>query len=154
MKEAFLYTDGGARGNPGIAGAGAVLFDAKGATLKEGCLFLGNTTNNVAEYQAVLLGLQLTMQYFGKAQCKEVYLTVRLDSELVQKQLTGQYRVKHADLKPLSAAVQRVREEWFPRARFEHVRREKNKHADRLANEAMDKAHHCGSVRVPTDPLL
>jgi ribonuclease HI len=154
MKEVFLYTDGGARGNPGVAGAGAVLFDAKGATLKEGCVYLGHTTNNVAEYQAVLLGFQMLRQYFGSSQCRELYLTVRLDSELVQKQITGQYRVKHPDLQPLHAAVVAARQELFPRATFEHVRREKNKHADRLANEAMDRGAHCGSVQQPLVPLV
>jgi ribonuclease HI len=153
MKEIFLYTDGGARGNPGIAGCGAVIFDEKGATVKEGCLYLGETTNNVAEYQAVLLGFRLLAKHFGRAQCPELYLTVRLDSELVQKQINGVYRVKHPDLKPLHTAVKKVQQELFPRAKFEHVRREKNKHADRLANEAMDTAPHCDSVPVPTEPL-
>ena len=153
MKEVFLYTDGGARGNPGVAGAGAVIFDEKGTTLKEGCVYLGETTNNVAEYQAVLLGFALLRQYFGSSQCRELYLTVRLDSELVQKQLTGEYRVKHPDLKILYAEVKRVQSELFPRAKFEHVRREKNKHADRLANEAMDRAGNCKKLSVPTEPL-
>lgn len=153
MKEVFLYTDGGARGNPGVAGCGAVLFDEKGSTLTEGCLYLGHATNNVAEYQAVLLGLSLVRKYFGSAQCRELYLTVRLDSELVQRQLTGQYRVKHKDLIPLCAEVKRVQQELFPRMKFEHVRREKNKHADRLSNEAMDRAGHCQSTHSPTIPF-
>jgi ribonuclease HI len=139
MKEIFVYTDGGARGNPGIAGAGAVVFDAKGSTLTEGCLYLGHATNNVAEYQAVLLGFKIVREYFGSSQCRELCITVRLDSELVQKQLTGEYRVKHKDLIPLYTEVKRVLQELFPRATFEHVRREKNKYADRLANKAMDE---------------
>ena len=154
MKQAFLYTDGGARGNPGVAGAGAVIFDEKGTPLKEGCVYLGHTTNNVAEYQAVLLGLRIARAHFGSSECKEVHLTVRLDSELVQKQLTGVYRVKHPDLIPLCRAVQKVQQEFFPAVTFEHVRREKNKHADRLANEAMDRCEHCEQVLAPTVPLV
>ncbi len=139
-KKVVLHTDGGARGNPGPAGAGAVLYDESGKTIKEASKYLGEKTNNYAEYSAVILGLEMVSKYFGKAQCKNLDVTVRMDSELICKQLNGEYQIKEETLFPLYIKVHNLLVSTFSNVTFEHVRREKNKHADALANEAMDKA--------------
>ena len=138
-KHIVLHTDGGARGNPGPSGAGAVAFDEAGRTVKEGAFYLGHATNNFAEYSAVALGLEMLAKHFGKPQCKNLHVTVRMDSELVCKQLRGEYQVKEESLFPLYMRVHNLLVSTFPDVTFEHVRREENKHADRLANEAMDQ---------------
>lgn len=139
-KKIMLYTDGGARGNPGVAGAGAVVFDATGKVLKETSKYLGERTNNYAEYAAVVLGLEMIAKHFGKAQCKDLDITVRMDSELISKQINGEYQIKEETLFPLFIQVHNMMVSTFPHVTFEHVPREKNAHADRLANEAMDRA--------------
>jgi ribonuclease HI len=140
LKHITLHTDGGARGNPGPAGAGAVLTDANGKVLKEASLYLGHKTNNYAEYAAVVLGLELAAKQFGKPQCKNLSIDARLDSELVQKQLSGEYQIKEESLFPLFIKIHNLRVSTFPHVTFTHVPREQNQHADRLANEAMDRA--------------
>jgi ribonuclease HI len=139
MKKVYLYTDGGARGNPGPAGSGAVLFDEDMQVLEEAKKYLGHTTNNVAEYEAVRIGIGMIEQHFGTEGCKTLDVVVRLDSELVCKQLKGEYRVKNQTLKLIYEDVHTHVLSTFPHITFEHVPREKNKHADRLANEAMDE---------------
>ncbi len=139
MKKIIVHTDGGSRGNPGPAGSGAVMFDEHGAVLGETRLYLGHATNNVAEYEAVRIGLEMIREHFGVEGCKDIDVVVRMDSELVCKQLNGQYRVKHPSLIPLFMALRALYTSTFPHITFEHVRREKNKHADKLANEAMDQ---------------
>jgi ribonuclease HI len=128
----IIHTDGGARGNPGPAAAGVSIVDAAtGDAVHEAGYFLGETTNNVAEYQGLLRGL---------ARARELGATrvsVRSDSELMVRQIHGQYRVKSAALKPLFQGVMqhlRAVEQWD----VEHVRRDGNKRADQLANAAMD----------------
>ncbi len=134
-----LYTDGGARGNPGPGGAGWVLLDPHGALLSQGGRFLGTVTNNVAEYEALLAGLRVATA----AGCAQ--LEVRSDSELLVRQMTGAYKVKNAGLKPLfSSACGLVA--TFDSVRFTHVRREENTEADRLANEAMDACDDVGDA--------
>jgi ribonuclease HI len=127
-----IYVDGGARGNPGPAGAGVVITDThNGALLHEGGYFLGRATNNVAEYRGLLQGLQLASQLGATA------VQIVSDSELMVKQLNGEYRVKSPDLKPLYDQVRQLLQplkSWTIR----HVRREQNKRADELANQAMD----------------
>ena len=126
------YVDGGARGNPGPAGVGVVLVDdADGEVLHERGRFLGRATNNVAEYQALLTALETAAELGADA------LTVRSDSELLVRQMTGQYRVRNAGLRPLWARAGELAG-GFQTFRIEHVRREKNAHADRLANQAMN----------------
>ncbi len=140
MQKIILHTDGGARGNPGPAGAGYVIFDEHGSTLKEGATYLGHNTNNFAEYSAVVLGLEMIEKHFGKEVCKDMQVVVRMDSELVCRQLNGTYRVKNEILKTLYRAVLDRCATTFPHITFEHVRREHNKHADKLSNDAMDQA--------------
>ena len=135
LKEIIAYTDGGARGNPGPAGIGARLLTADGTLVDELSDVIGDATNNVAEYEALLAGLELALDRGVER------LTVFLDSELVVRQLTGQYKVKNADLKALHAeAARRLR--GFREVDVKHIRREQNGDADRLVNEALDRAGH------------
>jgi len=130
MSKAILHTDGGARGNPGPAGIGAVLkIDDKEKVFKR---YIGETTNNKAEYQALLLGLREAKEH-GASEV-ECYL----DSELVVKQMRREYKVKDKDLAALFVKVWNLLPE-FKKVSFHHIRREQNKLADRLANEAMDE---------------
>lgn len=129
--EATLFADGGSRGNPGPAASGAVLFDANGALLEEVGEYLGTATNNVAEWTALLLGLQAAANRGIRR------LAVRLDSELVVRQMRGEYRVKHADLQPLHRrALALLRR--FEHVDLRHVRRKENAAADRLVNRVLD----------------
>lgn len=127
----LLFTDGGSRGNPGIAGAGYAITDTEGNVIMTGKKYLGTATNNVAEYSALILGLESVK----KLEAKDVHCL--LDSELIVRQLNGQYRVKHPDMKPLYEQVQELIKQ-FENVKFEHIPRERNALADKLANEAMD----------------
>ena len=144
MKRAVLRTDGGARGNPGPAGAGFVI-EIDDETVCRGGTFLGETTNNIAEYQALIWGLE------NASALAVTDITVYADSELVVKQVNGAYRVKNEGLKPLFVrALQLLR--GFASFRVEHVRRAQNAAADALANEAMDLRCPVGDFAVdPSD---
>ncbi len=129
----LIHTDGAARGNPGPAGAGAILRDAAdGSVVAEIASFLGRRTNNYAEWTAVELALEEALAH-GAA-----HVDLRLDSELVARQISGRYRVKHPDLKPIHARVmaQLARLGSYT---VGHVPRELNKEADRLSNVAIDE---------------
>jgi ribonuclease HI len=129
--DATLFADGGSRGNPGPAASGAVLVDGNGDLLEEVGEYLGVATNNVAEWTALLLGLEAAARRGIRR------LAVRLDSELVVRQLLGEYRVKHADLQPLhKRAVALLRR--FERVDVRHVRRKQNAAADKLVNRVLD----------------
>jgi ribonuclease HI len=129
-----IYTDGGARGNPGPAGAGAVIYKGK-KKIADVSEYLGRQTNNWAEYEALILALTLARDELGTVKGVEV----RMDSELIVKQMKGEYRVKNLDLKEKHARVKDLISESFPGITFTHVRREKNKEADKNANDAMDR---------------
>jgi len=130
--EAVLWTDGAARGNPGPAGIGAILKSPSGEVLYTGSEYLGHTTNNVAEYKAVLLGLA------GALEQGIQRVEVRADSELLIKQLKGEYRVKSAGLKPLFDEARQLLSR-FKSVKLTHIRRELNGEADWLANQGIDK---------------
>ncbi|HEY4489301.1 MAG TPA: ribonuclease HI family protein [Candidatus Paceibacterota bacterium] len=134
-----LYADGGARGNPGPAGSGAVVFDIAGKRVIEVSDYLGETTNNVAEYEAVLRGLTKLKDEYAEDFFKHAPVIVRMDSELVIKQLKGEYKVKHPNLITRHFEIKNLVARHFPNVTFEHVRREFNKDADELANRAMDR---------------
>ncbi len=127
-----LHADGGSRGNPGPAGAGAALIDAGGGQVAAWHRYLGKTTNNVAEYQALLMGLE------GALDLGVRELLVRLDSELLVRQLQGRYQVKSPHLKPLYEQARQLARR-FASIKFQHIPREQNAIADRLANLAMDQ---------------
>jgi probable phosphoglycerate mutase len=129
---ATAHIDGGARGNPGPAGYGVRIERADG-TVVELKQALGTATNNVAEYRGLLAALEWAAQH------EIARLHVRSDSQLLVKQMLGEYRVKHPGLQPLYEEARSLARQ-IGRVTFEHVRREQNKEADRLANEAMDEA--------------
>jgi ribonuclease HI len=129
----ILRTDGASRGNPGPAAAGVVIERADGTTVAEGKRTLGALTNNQAEYRALILGLRAAARYAPAA------VRVYLDSELVVKQMAGEYRVKDEALRPLyeeASALARA----LPGVTFTHVPRARNARADALANAALDEA--------------
>ena len=126
-----VHVDGGARGNPGPAAAAAVISSADGEVLDEAMEVLGEQTNNVAEYRGLLLGLRRARD-LGATEVDVVN-----DSELVAKQLTGEYKVKHAALKPLHAEA-RGELDQFARWTVRSVPRAQNAHADALVNQALD----------------
>lgn len=129
--KATLFADGGSRGNPGPAASGAVLFDEQGAVLREIGTYLGIATNNVAEWTGLLTGLEAAIELGVKD------LTVRLDSELVVKQLSGAYRVKNEGLIPLHARAKTLLRS-FARVDIRHVPRKQNAAADALCNQVLD----------------
>lgn len=133
MKKFRLYTDGAARGNPGPAGAGWAVLDPEGNCVLEGKKYLGETTNNQAEYQALVLALKEALKLGRKG------LEVFADSELMIRQLKGEYKVKNEGLKPLHTEALLTLKQFQTYA-LHHVPREKNKTADRLANEAIDES--------------
>ena len=128
-----VYIDGGARGNPGPAGYGVRVEDAAGTMIAELYGGLGVATNNVAEYNGLLAALKWAIAHDQR----DVH--VRSDSELLVKQMRGEYKVKHPGLQPLYAQA-RLLAVKLERVRFEHVRRDLNKEADRLSNLGMDEA--------------
>ncbi|MCA6094785.1 bifunctional RNase H/acid phosphatase [Streptomyces sp. SCA3-4] len=128
----IVEADGGSRGNPGPAGYGAVVLDAaSGEVLAEAAEYIGTATNNVAEYKGLIAGLEAAGAIDPDAE-----IQVRMDSKLVVEQMSGRWKIKHPDMKPLAARARTL----FPAGQvaYEWIPREKNKHADRLANEAMD----------------
>ncbi|AEY89061.1 hypothetical protein SHJG_3789 [Streptomyces hygroscopicus subsp. jinggangensis 5008] len=132
MREFIVEADGGSRGNPGPAGYGAVVLDgATGEALTEAAEYIGVATNNVAEYRGLLAGLRAAHALDPSAR-----VHVRMDSKLVIEQMSGRWKIKHPDMKPLAAEARSV----YPpdQVTYEWIPRERNKHADRLANEAMD----------------
>lgn len=131
-KKVILYTDGASRGNPGLAGAGFLVLDEKETLLDEGKTFLGERTNNEAEYDALIAGLKLAR----RLGCLEV--EVRADSQLMIRQLTGQYRVKNKRLIPLVLEVKKLASA-FARVDYHHIPRAENSRADELANQAIDE---------------
>lgn len=138
MKKIIAYTDGGSRGNPGVSGLGVYITDATGAMLSEVAQYLGIGTNNRAEYQAVIVAIQEFHRMFGE-DTKNMSFEIRLDSQLVQRQMDGIYKVKSPELRVQYEQIVALRAKHFPHLTFTHVRREFNKDADRLANVAMDR---------------
>jgi ribonuclease HI len=126
-----MFADGGSRGNPGPAASGAVLFDEGGMVLREVGTYLGVATNNVAEWTGLVTGLEAALE-LGVDD-----LSVRLDSELVVKQISGAYRVKHEGLIPLHAKAKMLLRK-FARVDVQHVRRKENAAADALVNQVLD----------------
>jgi ribonuclease HI len=131
-KKIKIYTDGGARGNPGPAAIGVVIKDEKGKILKQDSEYIGKATNNQAEYQALLKGLRLAKDL------KPTEVICYLDSELVVKQMKQEYKVKDKDLQPLfikcwNAAIA------LKKVTYQHIPRNLNKEADKLLNDELDK---------------
>lgn len=129
----IIYTDGASRGNPGQASFGFTISDEKGKLLYEKGEYIGIATNNVAEYSGVLAALKQAQKMFSQ----EVDIELRADSKLVIEQLSGRYKVKSPHLIPIIEKIKILAIE-FGRVMYTHVPREKNKEADRLANQALD----------------
>ena len=144
-RRVIIEADGGSRGNPGPAAYGAVLKDAEtGEVIAEDGSTIGVATNNVAEYSGLIGGLQMAEVYAPHAE-----IEVRMDSKLVVEQMSGRWKIKHPDMKPLAIEANRLAPfgttyTWVPR--------EKNKHADRLANEALDGLRNGVSRPADGDP--
>jgi len=132
-----VRTDGASRGNPGQAAAGVVIETPAGEVIATGKHYLGVMTNNQAEYRALILGLKAVAHYLPTA------VSVYMDSELVVRQMLGQYKVRDAALQPLWQEARALAAE-LPRVTFTHVLRGRNAEADRLANEALDERAHPG----------
>ncbi len=142
----MVEADGGSRGNPGPAGYGALVRDAdSGEVLAERREAIGTATNNVAEYRGLLAGLRAAAEIAADS------IEVRMDSKLVVEQMSGRWKIKHRDLQPLAAQGQQLLRA-LPPTTFTWIPRERNAHADRLANEAMDLAAGRSPARTPSRP--
>ena len=130
-KKLSIYTDGGSRGNPGPSAIGAVVGD-KGYSES-----IGHTTNNVAEYSAVIFALKKAKQLIGKEKAKSTLVELRTDSQLLVNQINGEFKIKDANLQPLFIDIWNLKQD-FKEVKFIHVTRDKNKEADRLVNQALD----------------
>ena len=137
MEKIIIYPDGGSRGNPGPAGMGVVIADGKGKMMKEYSGFLGVKTNNEAEYEAVIFGLKKIKALLGKEKIKNTEIEFRLDSQLIARQLNGEYKIEEERLLPLFIKIWNLKIDFGP-IKFSEIPREQNKEADRLTNEAMD----------------
>jgi len=132
-KKMYLYADGGSRGNPGPAGIGIIILDGAKKKIKESFKYIGETTNNIAEYNALILGLEEALAL------KADEVIVNLDSELIVKQLNGEYKVKDAGMKELFGRALNMLKR-FGSFEIRHIDRAKNKEADRLVNKAINLA--------------
>jgi ribonuclease HI len=142
--EIELYVDGGSRGNPGPAACAFILKETDNRTIEARGFFLGRTTNNVAEYTGLIRGLEAARARDARE------INIFSDSELMVKQIIGEYRVRSGDLQVLFEQVQRLLL-TFDRWQIRHLRREENAEADRLVNEVLDKGHN-GSAKAKNEP--
>lgn len=138
MKKFIIYTDGGSRGNPGRAAIGVVICNEKDQILKKYGEYLGDSlTNNDAEYQAIIFALKKFKALFGKKLAENTDIEIRADSELVVKQLNGEYRLENEKIQKFFIEIWNLKFD-FKSIKFKHIPREKNREADRLVNEALD----------------
>lgn len=135
MKKIVIYTDGGSRGNPGPSAIGVVIGDEKGRVLKEYSEQIGVHTNNEAEYEAVIFALKKAKALYGKKILTET--EIRSDSELLIKQLNGEYKIMEPKIQPLFLQIWNLKID-FKKVKFTVIPREKNKEADKLVNAALD----------------
>lgn len=130
----IIYTDGGSRGNPGPSASGYVIMDENKEILEEGGEYLGITTNNQAEYQAVKLALEHAEKFSPNS------IEFRIDSLLVVNQMNGIYKIRNRDLWPVHKAIKDLAGK-YPKVTYNHVRRENNKLADKMVNDILDSQH-------------
>ena len=136
MRKIIIYTDGGAKGNPGPAAIGAVFCNQKGQIIKKFSQFLGESTNNVAEYKAVIFALKKFKALFGKKLALKTEIEIRSDSELLVKQLNGKYKILDEKIQPLFLEIWNLKFD-FKKIKFKLISRKKNKTADELVKEAI-----------------
>ena len=134
-----VYTDGGSRGNPGPAAVGVVIKDENDRLIKKYSKSIGIRTNNEAEYEAVIFALAKIKQLFGKENLENIAIEIRMDSELVARQLKGEYKVEEEKLFPLFIKIWNMKMD-FGHIAYTEIPREKNKEADRILNEELDGA--------------
>lgn len=147
MKKITIYTDGGSRGNPGPSAIGVVYVNEKEQIIKEYSEYLGDKlTNNEAEYSAVIFALKKFKALFGKEIAKKSEVQIKSDSELLVKQLNGEYKIVNENIQSLFLKIWNLKID-FLKVKFKQIPREKNKDADRLANEALD-------VKAKTQTLI
>jgi len=133
----IVYTDGGSRGNPGPAAIGVVVLNEKDEPLKKYSETIGDTTNNEAEYQAVIFALKKIKALYGKEEMAQAEIEMRIDSELVVKQLNHEYKIEEPNIQKLFLKVWNLMLD-FGEIKFVAIPREKNKEADKLVNQALD----------------
>ncbi|MFC1630066.1 ribonuclease HI family protein [Patescibacteria group bacterium] len=138
MKKIIIFTDGGSRGNPGPSAIGVVFCNAKGQKIKEFSEYLGEGTNNEAEYKAAIFALKKFKALFGKKLALQAEVELRSDSELLVKQMSGKYKILDSKIQALFLELWNLKID-FKIIKFKLIPREKNKEADRLANEALDE---------------
>ncbi len=138
MKQIIIYTDGGSRGNPGPSSIGVVFCNENEQKIKEYSEFLGEKTNNEAEYEAVIFGLKKFKALFGKKIAETSEVEVRCDSELLVRQMNAEYKVMEPHIQQLFMEVWNLKLD-FKKVKFKLIPREKNKEADRLVNESLDQ---------------
>lgn len=137
MKKIIIYTDGGSRGNPGPAAIGVIFCNEKGQIIKKYSQYLGEATNNEAEYQAVIFALTKFKALFGKKLAQDSELGIRSDSELLINQLNGKYKILEPRIADLFLKIWNLKID-FRKVIFKFISREKNKEADRLVNETLN----------------
>ena len=146
MKKIIIYTDGGSRGNPGKAALGVVFCNEKEQIIKKYGEYLGdNLTNNEAEYSAVIFALKKFKALFGKAIAEISEVEIRSDSELLVKQMNGEYKILDEKIQKFFIEIWNLKMD-FKRVKFKAIHRDKNKEADRMANETLDG--HAGSQKL------
>jgi len=139
MNKVVIYTDGGSRGNPGPAAIGVVFCNQKNQIIKKYSQRLEKTTNNVAEYEAVVFALQKFKALFGKKLAKSTEIELRADSDLLIKQLNGKYKILDSKIQLLFLKVWNLKFD-FKKVKFKFISRKRNKEADSLVNEALDSS--------------
>jgi len=146
VKKIIIYTDGGSRGNPGPSAIGAIFCNEKREVFKKYSEYLGdNFTNNEAEYQAVISALKKFKALFGKKLAKNTEIELRSDSELLIKQLNGEYKILEPKIQPLFIKIWNLKQD-FKKVKSKLISREKNKEADRLVNESLDSQNKQGTI--------
>ena len=137
LENICIYTDGGSRGNPGSAAIGVVILMKKKKILKEYKQCIGKTTNNVAEYQAVIFALKKVKLLFGKDKIKDLEVEIKSDSELLINQLNGKYKISALEIQELFMTLWNLKI-GFGKIKFTSISREQNREADKLVNDALD----------------
>ncbi|HEX9722412.1 MAG TPA: ribonuclease HI family protein [Candidatus Paceibacterota bacterium] len=145
MSKYIIRTDGGARGNPGPAALGAVIENEQGSVLKEIAEYIGEKTNNEAEYRAPIVALKKLKSLIGKAAAKKAEVQILADSELMVKQMNGQYKIENENMQKFFLELWNLKLD-FANVTFQSVPRNQNKAADRLVNQALDAASKPGKL--------
>jgi ribonuclease HI len=138
MKKLIIHSDGGSRGNPGDAAIGVVIEEIGGTLKKQYGEYIGRATNNEAEYQAAIFGLKKLKQLIGKEAIETAKVEVWVDSELLERQINGFFKIEDANIQPLFLQLWNLRIDYGD-IKFKHVPRERNREADKMVNSTLDK---------------